>query len=165
MTNANKIIAITLDETTGGNLPQEIVDDQARAINDLLLENEFALVGVNAERTGPYSLNLKVVDAKLVIQVCNKGEEGDEICDEIGILLKAFRGLMKDYAMVCDSYYKAVKAASVQKIEALDMGRRGLHDEGAEVLQEHMEGQAQCDFQTARRLFTLVYALYVPGLR
>ena len=153
---------MALDESTGAHLPVEIVDEQERAIADLLEKNEFRPLKDRAVADeGPYRINLKTKDQKLVIEI---HDQHNNPC-HINLGLKPFQRIMKDYAMVCDSYYKAVREASPQKIEALDMGRRGLHDEGATMLQDNLEGKIECDFPTARRLFTLMYILFVPSLR
>lgn len=166
MPSHNKIIAVELDASTGSNLPPELVDEQNRAIADLLVKNDFRPVldpapADNSASLGPYKINLKSRDQKLIIEINNN----ENNLTSVAISLKPFQRLMKDYAMVCDSYYKAVRQASPHKIEALDMGRRGLHDEGATILQDNLEGKIECDFATARRLFTLMYILFVPSLR
>ncbi len=162
MNRRDKIVDISLDESTGMNLPPEIADEQHRAIQDLLVDNEFRPINDNLPSgSGPYRINLKAKDQKLIIEIDDKKNKS---CN-ISLSLKPFHRIMKDYSMVCDSYYKAVKESSVQKIEALDMGRRGLHDEGAMILQVNLEGKIECDFHTARRLFTLMYVLFVPSLR
>lgn len=162
MRQYDKIISIDLDSSTGANLPDEIEHEQLRAINDLLEENEFRpLKDRDTADEGPYKINLKSQENKLVIEIY---DQYDNPC-HVTLGLKPFNRIMKDYKMVCDSYYKAIKQASPQKIEALDMGRRGLHDEGAEILLENLKDKIECDFKTARRLFTLIYILFLPGLR
>lgn len=161
MREYDKIIAVKLDESTGANLPPEIADEQRRAIADLLTDNEFRPKDNACTDEGPFKIKLSAKGQRLVIEI---RDSKNKPCT-VALGLKPFHRIMKDYAMVCDSYYKAVRSANVHKIEALDMGRRGLHDEGAMILQDNLDSKIECDFDTARRLFTLIYILFVPSLR
>lgn len=156
-----RILSLTLDEHSGLNLPASLLDERNRAIDALLKDNQFLLTGDGLD-TGPYHLSLRTIDKKLILEVCT---EARIHCCDIPLLLLPLRSLMKDYHLVCESYYKAVREASAHKIEALDMGRRGLHNEGAEIVQQQLKGTAECDFATARRLFTLMFTLFLPSLR
>ena len=109
---------------------------------------------------GPYTLRLRVSDNRLIFII---GTAAGASVQEITLSMSPFRSLMKDYAMVCESYFEAIKSAPRTRIEALDMGRRGLHDEGSKILKERLHGDVEIDFETARRLFTLVYVLYMRG--
>ncbi|NWG55044.1 MAG: UPF0262 family protein [Hydrogenophilaceae bacterium] len=125
------------------------------AIFDLLEANTFSLPDIDK---GPYALRLSTAEGRLVFVV--EGEDGAEVRTII-LSLTPFRKTIKDYFLICDSYNAAIKNASSQQIEAIDMGRRALHNEGGALLIERLEGKAQIDHDTARRLFTLICALHV----
>ena len=124
------------------------------AIEDLLEANRFAVPG---HAGGPYNLILSIQDAKLVLDI--RTEAGDPVMVHL-LSLRPLRSLLKDYLFVCDSYVAAIRTASPAQIEAIDMGRRGLHDEGAERLGERLRGKIETDFPTMPRLFTLITALH-----
>ena len=107
---------------------------------------------------GPYQLKLSLIDNRLVFDVSN--EAGEQV-RQILLSLTPLRRLIKDYFLICDSYYDAIRSSTPAQIEAIDMGRRGLHNEGSEVLIERLAGKVETDFDTARRLFTLVCALHM----
>ncbi len=109
---------------------------------------------------GPYRLNLSLVDAKLVFRISTDG--GTEVATHI-LSLTPFRRIVKDYFMICESYYQAIRSATPSQIEAIDMGRRGIHNEGSQTLMDRLSGKIRLDFDTARRLFTLVCVLYWRG--
>jgi len=135
----------------------EVEHERAVAIFDLIEENSFSLLDGGA---GPYSLHLSIEENRLVIDV----RGGDEApIDKVMISLSPFRRVVKDYFTVCESYYQAIKRASPSQIEAIDMGRRGLHDEGSELLRERLAGKIEMDANTARRLFTLICVLHIRG--
>ncbi len=155
--NSNRLIAVTLDEASigRGNADQE--HERAIAIYDLVEINSFALPQVE---NGPYALIVALHDSKLMFDI--RSEAGDPIIKHI-LSLTPFRRILKDYFMVCESYYAAIRTATPAQIEAIDMGRRGLHNEGAQLLAERLDAKIICDFDTARRLFTLVTALHWKG--
>lgn len=149
-----RLIDVELDETIGRATP-DIEHERAVAIFDLVEENSFQPVG---DKTGgPYKLKISLVDARLVFNVLR---ESDEMVVTHVLSLTPFKRIVKDYFLVCDSYYEAIRTATPSQIEAIDMGRRGLHNEGSQTLLERLEGKIDVDFDTARRLFTLVCVLH-----
>lgn len=153
----DRLIAVTLDEASIGHGNSEQEHERAVAIYDLTQDNVFGLPDHDG---GPYRLHIGLLDSKLALHV--QDEAGVEVASHI-LSMSPFRGLLKDYFLVCESYYAAVRTANPAQIEAIDMGRRGLHNEGAELLAERLRGKIDCDFDTARRLFTLVTALHWKG--
>lgn len=154
--DARRLVRVLLDEATIGRASAEIDHEREVAIYDLLECNEFALVGGGK---GPYELTLSIIDRRLVFQVTTgKGKEATFI-----LSLSPFRRIVKDYFLVCESYYKAIKTSPPSHIEAIDMGRRGLHDEGTQILLERLKGKIEVDQETARRLFTLICVLHWRG--
>jgi uncharacterized protein (UPF0262 family) len=153
----NRLVSVTLDEASigRGNADQE--HERQIAIYDLLEENAFALPG---QDYGPYALKIALHEAKLALEIC--GAEGETLAVHI-LSLTPFRGLLRDYFLVCESYYAAIRTATPTQIEAIDMGRRGLHNEAAQVLLERLRGKIDCDIDTARRIFTLITALHWKG--
>ena len=152
-----RLIDVELDESIGRSTP-DIEHERAVAIFDLIEENSFRPVGDDGE--GPYKLKLSLIDARLVFAVTRDG--GAEVVTHI-LSLTPLARVIKDYFMVCESYYEAVRTAPTARIEAIDMGRRGIHNEGAEILVGRLSGKIDMDFDTARRLFTLVCALRWRG--
>ena len=152
-----KLVAVTLDENSigRGNADQE--HERAIAIYDLVESNTF---GVPNHDGGPYELMIALHEAKLAFDIRQEG--GASLVTHI-ISLTPFRRILKDYFMVCESYYAAIRTATPAQIEAIDMGRRGLHNDGAKLLAERLDGKIECDFDTARRIFTLVTALHWKG--
>lgn len=152
-----RLIGLTLDENSigRGNADQE--HERATAIYDLLEDNSFVVVGHDG---GPYTLAISLHDAKMALNVCDG--EGATVVAHI-LSLTPFRRLLKDYFMVCETYYAAIRTATPSRIEAIDMGRRGLHNEGATLLVERLKGKIEIDHSTARRIFTLVTALHWKG--
>ncbi len=155
MDERRRIVNVFLDEKSVGRRSPEIEHDRAVAIFDLLEENYFA--PANGE-LGPFSLHLALEENRLRVDV--RDEADMEIFDFI-LPLSNFRSVIKDYFLICESYYEAIKAASPSKIEALDMGRRGLHNEGSEILSERLKEHVEVDFATARQLFTLLCVLHI----
>ncbi|MGB0085389.1 MAG: UPF0262 family protein [Rhodomicrobiaceae bacterium] len=153
----NRIIDIKLDEVSIRSTTTEIDHERQVAIFDILEANNFALAeGVN----GPYRLRLAIVEKRLAIEISSE----DKVPISTFVLsLTPFNKLIKDYFLVCESYYDAIKTAPPSRIEALDMGRRALHDEGSRILVERLKGKVNTDFETARRLFTLICALHWKG--
>ena len=147
---------VELDESIGRASP-DVEHERAVAIFDLLEENHFKPVG---HAGGPYKLTLSIIEKRLVFDITL--ENGEKVATHI-LSLTPFRRIVKDYFMICDSYYEAIKSASPAKIEAIDMGRRGVHNEGSQTLQERLKGKIEMDFDTARRLFTLFCVLYWRG--
>jgi uncharacterized protein (UPF0262 family) len=152
-----RVTAITLDETSGVSLSKQIEQEREVAISDLLENNSFRLDGSVG---GPYRLNLGVAENRLVLDV---SLESGEAHGRVMLSLTPFRSVIKDYFLICDSYYKAIRTASPQQVEALDMGRRALHDEGSTLLSKRLEGKIETDFDTARRLFTLICVMHLKG--
>ena len=154
---ADRLVAVTLDdESIGrGNLDQE--HERKIAIYDILESNSFA---VPDRSEGPYSVHLAIVETKLAFEI--RGQDGAKAVTHY-LSLSPFRRVIKDYELICDSYYKAIRTASPAQIEAIDMGRRGLHNEASDLLVQRLEGKVRIDFDTARRLFTLIFALHWKG--
>lgn len=153
----NRLVSITLDEASIGRGSPDQEHERQVAIYDLLEENCFALSGHDI---GPYGLKIALQEAKLALEIVD--ESGLPIFVHI-LSLTPFRRLLKDYFLVCESYYAAIRTAMPSQIEAIDMGRRALHDEAAQLLIERLKGKIECDQDTARRLFTLVSALHWKG--
>ncbi|HVP84120.1 MAG TPA: UPF0262 family protein [Rhizomicrobium sp.] len=152
-----RIVAITLDERSVVRRTREVDQEREIAIYDLLEENTFEPVGSPG---GPYQLILGSEENRLVFDV--RLEDGSEH-GRIMLSLTPFRRVIKDYFVVCESYFSAIRTAPPSQIEALDMGRRGLHNEGSELLRERLKGKIEIDFDTARRLFTLICVLHLKG--
>ncbi len=150
-----RIVSIHLEDAAALRQSAEAEQERAVAIFDLIEENEFAPA---IDHPGPYHLILAVADNKLVFDVRDTGEQ--EIYKFI-LSLTPFRRIIKEYFDVCESYFAAIKASSLSQIEAIDMGRRGLHNEGSEILRDRLAGKVEMDFGTARRLFTLICALHM----
>lgn len=153
------IVDVRLDEKTLVRRRAEVEHERAVAIYDLLEENHFRVVQDNV--TGPYTLHLSIDGDKLCVHV---HDQADMPLTAMFLSLKGFRAIVKEYFMVCESYYSAIRTSSPSKIEAIDMGRRGLHNEGAVMLRDRlMEKGIEVDDDTARRLFTLVCVLHIRG--
>ncbi len=152
-----RLVDVVLDESIGRSTP-DVEHERAVAIFDLVEENSFQPVG--DEGGGPYKLKLSLVDARLVFDIAR--EDDEPVITHI-LSLTPFRRIVKDYYMICESYYEAIRTASPSQIEAIDMGRRGLHNEGSQTLKDRLEGKIEMDFDTARRLFTLVCVLHWRG--
>jgi uncharacterized protein (UPF0262 family) len=152
-----RIARIHLDSGSIVRWSREVEHERQVAVFDLLERNAFALKGGFA---GPYVVELSLRDANLVFRI--EAENGGETT-ELVLSMRPFRRLIKDYFLICGSYFEAIKTASPSRIEAIDMGRRGLHNEGAEKLADALAGKVELDDETARRLFTLVCVLHVRG--
>jgi uncharacterized protein (UPF0262 family) len=146
---------VTIDESSLAAASPEQEHERKVAIFDLLELNAFDPEGAEE---GPFTLHLSLVENRLNMEVKGPAYEKRHL-----LSLSPFRGIIKDYFMVCESYYDAIRNATPAHIEALDMGRRGLHNEGATLLQERLAGKITVDLDTARRLFTLVCALHRRG--
>ena len=156
MSTERRIVDVALDEESVARRSPEVEHERAVAMFDLLEENDFALVGAS----GPYRLRIGVFEQRLVFDV---RDNDDNKLRDIILSLTPFRKVVKDYFLICESYYAAIKKLGPSQIEALDMGRRGLHNEGSELLRERLAGKIEVDHDTARRLFTLICALHVKA--
>jgi uncharacterized protein (UPF0262 family) len=152
-----RLAAITLDESSIGRSNQEVEHERAIAIYDLIEDNKFKPVGDDG---GPYALQLGIRGNRLVFDI--RLADGTPVIAHM-LSLAPFRGIVKDYFTVCDSYYAAIRTATPHRIEALDMGRRALHDEGSHIVMERLKRKVELDFDTARRLFTLITVLHWKG--
>ena len=159
MADTDRLIEVNLDDSGLPTPAPIIAQERSVAILDLLEENLFGVVGIE-EAHGPYRLNLAISEGRLVFDVRN---EKNNPVHAFHLSLTAFRQVIKDYFQICDSYYDAVKRLSPGQIEAIDMGRRGIHNEGSRILLERLKGKVDTDMETARRLFTLIAALHFKG--
>ena len=150
-----RIAEITLDERTVIQRSPEIERERATAIADLVHANQFSPASGLA---GPFRVHLATAEGRLAMEIVALG---DERCETVALPLRPFAGIIKDYFLVCESYSKAVQSANLAQVEAIDMGRRGLHDEGAALLIERLAGKVAIDHDTARRLFTLICVLHL----
>ncbi|MGN6287353.1 MAG: UPF0262 family protein [Afipia sp.] len=153
----NRVVAVTLDEESIGRSGPDIEHERAIAIYDLVEQNLFAPVG---DAVGPFTLHIAITGNRLMFDI--KREDGSPVVVHL-MSLTPFRRIVKDYFLICDSYYHAIRTATPDKIEAIDMGRRGIHDEGSRTLMERLQGKVRVDFDTARRLFTLISVLHWKG--
>jgi len=150
---SDKLIDISFDETSIRRGNPNVEQERDVAIYDILDANVFKLVGRDQ---GPYKLQLALIDDRLALRIFN--EDDTELVAHI-LALSPFRKIIRDYFVVCDSYYEAIRTAPPSRIQAIDMGRRGLHDEGSRILEQRLSGKIEVDHDTARRLFTLICAL------
>ena len=155
MSEHGRVVKIELDERTVARRSPDIERERKVAIYDLLEENHFAPVGC---APAPYHLHLSIVDSRLVLDI-RSVEERPVVA--VGLVLRPFRKVVKDYWEICDTYYQAIKAANPSRIEALDVGRRATHNEGSEQLRARLAGKIDVDHETARRLFTLLCVLHL----
>ena len=153
----NRLVAVTLDENSIGRSNPDVEHERAVAIYDLLEDNTFA---PNDDDEGPFALHLSITGARLVFDI--RRADGAPVVAHL-LSLSPLRRIVKDYYTVCDSYYAAIRTATPDRIEALDMGRRSLHDEGSNILMERLARKVRLDFDTARRLFTLICVLHWKG--
>jgi uncharacterized protein (UPF0262 family) len=147
--NTGRLAAVTLDEASLGRTSDDVEHERRVAIYDLLENNKFRPVG---HEGGPYALQLGISGNRLVFDI--------RLADNSPA---PFRRVVKDYFVICDSYYAAIRTATPDRIEALDMARRGLHDEGSQLVMERLKRKVEMDFDTARRLFTLISVLHWKG--
>ena len=157
MPKSRRIIDIVLDEQSVARRSPEVEHERAVALFDLIEDNDFHLV---RGAPGPYRLRIGVFEQRLVFDI---RDSADRKLRDIVLSLTPFRKLVKDYFLVCESYYVAIKKLGPAQIEAIDMGRRGLHNEGSELLRERLAGKIEFDHDTARRLFTLICALHIKA--
>jgi len=152
-----RLVRITFDESSIGRSSQDIEHERAVAIYDLLEENSFAPEG---QVRGPFKLNLSITGSRLVFDIRSANDA--PVMAHL-LSLSPLRRIVKDYFLICDSYYEAIRTATPDRIEAIDMGRRALHDEGSQLLMERLKNKVTVDFETARRLFTLICVLHWKG--
>jgi uncharacterized protein (UPF0262 family) len=153
---ATRLHRVILDGESPNNLAPYIEADREQAVADLAAANHFAPL-IGTDNPGPYSLHLSILEGRLIFDV--RDVDGRPLT-AVGLALGPFRKLVKDYQMLVDSHIKAVEEGREQRIQAIDMGRRGLHNEGAELITQRLAGKIDIDFDTARRLFTLVCVLH-----
>ena len=151
----HRLQKVELDEESLSAASRDQEQERQIAIFDLLEDNFFAPDGAEA---GPYDLRMGLVENRLVLDITGPSYERRHI-----LSLSPFRSLVRDYFLICESYYQAIRNATPAQIEALDMGRRGLHNEASELLMERLKGKINTDLDTARRLFTLICALHWRG--
>lgn len=152
-----RIVSIEIDEKSLAPAGPDADHERKVAIFDIVENNVFRLVGHDG---GPYAVVLSLADNRLVFDVA---EENGTPVRRLMLSLTTLRRVIKDYFIICDSYYDAIRSASPSQIEAIDMGRRGLHNEGSRLLSERLADKVEVDFDTSRRLFTLVCALHARG--
>jgi uncharacterized protein (UPF0262 family) len=151
----HRLQSVELDDDSLGAGSRDQEQERQIAIFDLLEENYFKPEGAQG---GPYDLKVALIDNRLALDITGPGYQRRHM-----LSLSPLRGVVRDYHMICESYYQAIRNATPQKIEALDMGRRGLHNEGSALLQARLAGKVETDQDTARRLFTLICALHWRG--
>ncbi|MCQ0990309.1 UPF0262 family protein [Jiella marina] len=149
-----RLVDVELDETIGRATP-DVEHERAVAIFDLIEENVFNPAG--APEGARFKLKLSLADKRLVFDI--RDENDQQLVTHI-LSLTPFRKVIRDYFMICDSYYEAIRSATPQQIEAIDMGRRGIHNDGSQTLMERLKGKIDIDLDTARRLFTLICVLH-----
>jgi uncharacterized protein (UPF0262 family) len=157
MTDKARIVSIEIDEKSLAPAGPDADHERKVAIFDIIEGNTFRLVGHDG---GPYCVVLSLADNRLVFDVA---EESGAPVRKLMLSLTTLRRVIKDYFMICDSYYDAIRNSTPSQIEAIDMGRRGLHNEGSQILTEKLADKVEVDFDTSRRLFTLVCALHARG--
>ena len=155
MSGPHVLASVELDAATLPAAPAEIEHERRVAIFDLVEKNSFQPAEAEG---GPYALKLSLQDNRLVFDVSGPG-----FGRAYALSLTPLKTVLRDYLLICDSYYEALRGSSPSQIEAVDMGRRGLHNEGADQLTQRLDGKVAMDRETARRLFTLVCALYRRG--
>jgi len=149
------IVALELDERTVARRNAQVEHERRVAIFDLIENNHFEPVGCGA---GPYRLRLGMEESRLIFDI---RDAGDQPIGRVPLPIAPLRRVIKDYFTICDSYYEAIRHAPPSRIEAIDMGRRGLHNEGSAILKERLDGKIEIDHETARRLFTLICVLQI----
>ncbi|NWH07324.1 MAG: UPF0262 family protein [Alphaproteobacteria bacterium] len=152
-----RIVEVAIDENSIAALNPDIEHERRVAVFDLIEENSFRPVNSDG---GPYVLRLALEEGRLVFDIMTEAREPH---GKIILSLTPFRRVIKDYFLICESYFHAIKTATPSQIEAIDMGRRGLHNEGSQILKERLDGKVEIDFDTARRLFTLICSLHFKG--
>ncbi|MEO0465071.1 MAG: UPF0262 family protein [Pseudomonadota bacterium] len=150
----NRLVSIEIDDETLAASGPEAEHERRVAIFDLIEQNEFAVTG---QQSGPYRLALSLKERKLVFEIST---ESNEAVHTFILSMSPFRGVIRDYFMICESYYDAIRSQTPHQIEAIDMARRGIHNEGSELVEDRLKGKVEVDFDTSRRLFTLICALH-----
>ena len=153
--SSHRLQSVELDEESLASISRDQEQERQIAIYDLLEDNSFEPEGATG---GPYDLKIALVDNRLALDIAGPDYQRRHL-----LSLSPLRAVVKDYRMVCDSYYEAIRTATPQRIETLDMGRRGLHDEGSVLLKARLAGKVEIDSDTSRRLFTLICALHWRG--
>jgi len=153
-----RLVRVTLDEESIGRSNPDVEHERQVAIYDLIEQNIFAPDGHEDE--GPFALHLSITGSRLVFDI--RRDDGTPLIAHL-FSLTPLRRIVKDYYLICDSYYQAIRTATPDKIEAIDMGRRGIHNEGSRILMERLKGKVNVDIDTARRLFTLICVLHWKG--
>jgi len=153
----HRLVSVEIDRSIAPSLTPDAEHERQVAIYDLIEDNRFKLIGHDL---GPYRLMLSTAEGRLVFDVHS---EHRQRVMTIGLSMSPFRRILKDYFMICESYYQAIRSSTPSQIEAIDMGRRGIHNEGSQTLEDRLKGKIRLDFDTARRLFTLVCVLYWRG--
>jgi uncharacterized protein (UPF0262 family) len=151
----HRLVSVTLDEESLAAASRDQEQERQIAIFDLLEDNRFAPVGAGG---GPYDLGISLIDGRLALDIGGPGYQRRHV-----LSLTPLRTVIRDYHMICASYFEAIRHATPQRIETLDMGRRGVHNEGSALLQARLAGKVETDVDTARRLFTLICALHWRG--
>jgi uncharacterized protein (UPF0262 family) len=155
--DSHRLKEVVLDGSLAPSSSPDVEHERKVAIYDLIESNSFRL----PERDdGPYVLRLSIAEGRLLLDIANAAGAP---CIVIGLALSPFRRIIKDYFMICESYYQAIRTSTPSQIETIDMARRSLHNEGSEILIERLNGKVDVDFDTARRLFTLVCVLHWRG--
>ena len=150
-----RIVKIDLDERSLAPATADIEHERKVAIYDLIEENHFRPIGADA---GPFELYLSNVERRLVFDV---RREGGHALGQVHLSMSPFRKIIRDYFMLCESYYDAIRNAAPAQIETIDMARRGMHNEGSDILRERLEEKIEINFDTARRLFTLICSFHM----
>lgn len=153
--HANRLTSVELDEDSLAAASRDQEQERQIAIFDLLEDNHFAPDGAEG---GPYALRISLIDQRLALDITGLNYQRRHL-----LSLSPLRGVVRDYHTICESYFQAIRHATPQKIETLDMGRRAIHDEGSRTLQRRLAGKVETDTDTARRLFTLICALHWRG--
>ena len=154
----HRLVSVELDEASIGRSNPDVEHERQVAIYDLLEQNIFAPDG--HEEEGPFALHLSITGNRLVFDI--RRQDGTPVVAHL-FSLSPLRRIVTDYYLICDSYYQAIRTATPDKIEAIDMGRRGIHNEGSRILMERLKGKVKVDLDTARRLFTLLCVLHWKG--
>ena len=152
-----RLIDVALHEKLARARSPDVEHERAVAVHDLLHENRFSVPG---HAPGPYRLTLALADRRLIFDIA---DEAGERLVAIGLALSPFRHVVRDYFRICESYYDAIRSAPIYRIEPIDMARRAIHDEGANILKQRLQGKIRVDHDTARRLFTLIAVLHWRG--
>lgn len=159
--NDHRIATIALDDATILWRNADIEQERRVAIFDLIEENRFKPLRAAEDHGGPWKLGLSVPEGRLAMAISPEGD--GEAVDTIILGLARFRRPIREYFAICDSYYQAIRKATAAEIETIDMARRAIHNDAAQLLLDRLEGKVETDFPTARRLFTLICVLHIRG--